>query len=179
MLKILVAFVASLFGVTSAFAEGFSDLHLRSFISLGFGVVLNAPDSWRETSGSQFFQVVDPVTNAQFTSSGYEAGEDLTLQHFASWRFSVVDQKMPYLKQVKVAYTLHGKAWEGIAAEYQGAFPGNPFESYYLVLCILKNKTAISFTITSPLDAFEKNEALYRWLLSNQLDVLKVVPVNG
>lgn len=179
MFRKLLALMATVIMPAPVLAEDFSGLHLRRFVSPGFGIVLNAPESWNENSDAQFFQVIDPATNAQFTSSGFAVGEDMTLQRFASARLSIVDRKTPYLKQVRAAYTLRGKTWEGTASEYQGAFPGNTFESHYLVLCILFNKTAISFTITAPVDAFKKNEALYRWLLINQLDIYKVVRVDG
>jgi len=83
------------------------------------------------------------------------------------------------MKQVKAPYRLQGKSWVGIAAEYRGTLPGNPCESHYLVLCILTDRVAISFTIAAPSESFANNEGLYRWLLQNHLEIVRIVRSDG
>jgi hypothetical protein len=175
MWKKIAAFIVGAFSVTAAGADEFSRIKLRQFVSLGWGVVFNAPESWQDASTEQFFQVIDIANDAQFTSSGYGFEPGATLQDFAAARLSAVDKRMKFLKSVKAPYQLQGKFGEGIAAEYRGVYPDNDFESHYLVLCILTKNVAVSFTITAPVKSFSKNEDLYRWLLVNQLDVYKVI----
>lgn len=178
MLKKIIATIFSFLLIGQASAEDFSTIRLHHFFSLGSGLVFSAPDTWQDTS-DEFFQVVDPTTGAQFTSSAYRTDGSATLQEFAAVRLSAVDEMMPYLKLVKHPYQLKGKSWVGTVAEYKGHFPSNLFESHYLVLCIVIDRVAISFTITAPVEVFVKNEPFYRWLLENQLKIAKVVYSEG
>lgn len=154
----------------------FQNLKLHNFISRGFGFLLKAPRSWQDRSNDKLFQVVDPQTNTQFTASGYQ-NPGITLEKWAEARLAVVNQAMPYLHQLKAPYTFNGASWTGIAAEYGGVFPDTEEESHYLVLCLMTEKSVISFTITAQTEAFVENEALYRWLLETQLDFVEVVYV--
>jgi len=81
----------------------------------------------------------------------------------------VVEEKMPFLKEICGAYQIAGVNWTGFAAEYEGNFPGNGYQSHYLVLCLSREKDLISFTITANSEIFEKNSNLYNWLLRNAL----------
>lgn len=152
---------------------GFSSLKLRPFASPGFGLVLNAPESWRDNSDESLFQVVDPATDAEFTASAYE-NSGMTLQAWADARLAVVEKAMPFLKQIKAPCEVKGAGWTGIAAQYQGSFAGRDYESRYLVLCLVTERVLISFTVTARIPEFTANEALYRWLLEHQTHVYQV-----
>lgn len=149
-------------------AGDFAAIKLRRFVSPGFGIVLEAPEDWVENSDQQFFQVIDPAAACQFTASAYE-NPGQTLEEWASTRLSVVDEQMPYLQPLGQPFPLNGKSWTGIAAEYRGVFPGNNYQSHYLVLCLCTEKVVISFTVTAELNNYMANESLYRWLLAEKL----------
>jgi hypothetical protein len=154
--------------------DDFSKLKLRKFLSRGFGLILKAPKSWQDRSDENFFQVVDPETGTQFTASGYK-NSGASLQQWSEARLAVVDHEMPYLSQVKAPYSATGINWTGIAAEYRGIFPDVEEKSHYLVLCLHTEKMVISLTVTAQADLFAQNEALYRWLLEKQLDMVEVI----
>jgi len=154
-------------------ATAFSAPKLRRFVSPGFGLALNAPESWLDKSDKRVFQVVDPRTDAQFTASAYE-NHGLSLEQWAAARLSLVEKATPYLRQVRAPYQLEAKSHPGIAAEYQGRFPGADEESRHLVLCLSTKQFLVSVTLTVRAAALSENEALYRWLLQEQLDLYKV-----
>jgi len=147
-------------------------LKLREFVSPAFGMVFKAPESWQGTSKGLLFGVHDPQADIQFTASAY-AIQVISVEDWATLRFLAVDSKMPYLKQVIAPYELKGKGWSGIAAEYQGTFPNEDFETCYLVLCLKNGEIWISFTRVASAQTFAENEGLYRWLLQNQLTLRK------
>lgn len=159
-------------------AEDFSRLNLRKFVSPTIGLVFDAPASWHDNSDEDLFQVIDPQTDTQFAASAYE-NPGLSLQQWGTARLGMVNTKMPFLRPVTAPYEMKGVAWTGIAAEYRGVFPGNDYETYYLVLCLRTDELTISFTIAARNGAFEKNHALYYWLLRRQLDIYKVERVSA
>jgi hypothetical protein len=146
---------------------------LRPFASPGFGLVLNAPESWRDNSDENLFQVVDPATETEFTASAYE-NSGMGLQAWADARLAVVEKGMPYLWQIKAPYQVKGAGWIGRAAEYQGTFPGRDYESRYLVLCLVTDRGLISFTVTASVAEFAAHEALYRRLLEQHTHVYRI-----
>lgn len=156
----------------------FSSLKLHQFVSLGLGVILNAPESWEDASSEELFQVIDPATGAQFTASGYE-NPGVSLPQWAEARLSAVAKGMPFLREVKAPCEMKGVAWTGIVAEYLGIFPESEYESHYLVLCLQSDRVVISFTITAHVEIFAEHEPLYRWLLQNQLDLYQVKKISN
>lgn len=131
-------------------------------------MVFKAPESWQETSEGLLFGVHDPQADIQFTASAY-AIQVVSVEDWATLRFLAVDAEMPCLKQVIAPYELKAGGWSGIAAEYQGKFPNEEFETRYLVLCLKNGEIWISFTLVASARTFAENEGLYRWLLQNQL----------
>jgi hypothetical protein len=154
-------------------ADEFSGLKLRRFISPCFGVVLNAPQNWQENSNEQLFQIIDPLTDTQFTASGFE-NPGMALLQWADALFSSSAKGMPFLKAIKAPYAVEGVDWSGLAAEFQGTFPDRDYQSHYLVLCLCSEKVLVSFTVTARVAAFAENEAFYRWLLQTQLALYQV-----
>jgi TPR repeat protein len=86
---------------------------------------------------------------------------------------------MPFMRQVRAPYAVNGTAGEGIAAEFTGIFPDNEAPSYFLVLCLLTETVAISFTVTASVPGFESRQELYRNLIENNLQVYDVINTGG
>lgn len=154
----------------------FDAIKLRPFLSSGFGLLLNAPESWVETSTQQFFQVIDPNTNAQFTASAYQ-NPGIGLEEWAGARLGAVAGEMPYLGLVNGPTELHGPNWKGILAEYRGVFPERDYVSCYLVLCLRTEDRVISFTVTADVSTFEQYRQFYSWLLTKNLSFCEVFPM--
>ena len=161
---------------SNATPEQFEKLALKSFFSPAFGLVFSAPVNWRQIDDAKYFQVVDPLTGAEFTASAY-ANNGLFLEQWATLRTSIVAQEMPYLKCVRNSYGVKGRHVSGIASDYQGVFPDSGKNRHYLVLCLRTEKFLISFTLTAAVEDFEQHEMFYRWLLQNKLDIYSVVVV--
>jgi hypothetical protein len=152
--------------------SAFSHIKLKTFASLGIGIVFTAPDSWIENDDQDCFQVVDPVTGSEFAASSYE-NPGLFLEQWNTLRNEIVEKQMPYLKRIRESYGVRGNHGGGIATEYQGVFPGSGLTRHYLVLSLRSDTIVTSFSITASLEAFSAQESFYRWLLT-QLDVYKV-----
>lgn len=144
---------------------------LRPFVSPGSGLLFNAPEEWEETSDADYFQVIDPATDAQFTASAYQ-NPGLDPRQWADARFAVVGNEMPFLTLARMPYAIQGSPWVGFAAEYRGVFPGQTRESHYLLLCLHTQQKLISFTITASREIFAQNEDLYRRLLAQHLHLM-------
>lgn len=157
--------------------EDFSGVILQRYFSPATGIVFNAPEAWVETADEQTFQLRDPQTNMQCTASGFD-NPGRSVQQWADTRFAAIAETMPHLRLVTGAHRIMGADWgdrvQGIAAEYQGVFPDSDEESHYLVVCLRTDQVVISLTICAHKPAFAAQEAFYRWLLLNQLDVADV-----
>lgn len=162
--------------LSNSTVDTYEKLSFKTFFSPTFGLVIDAPDTWIEVDDPQFLQIVDPTTDTQLTASAYE-NNGVWLEQWANIRFSIVDQQMPYLQNVKESYGVKGKNVSGIASDYKGVFPDSGLERYYLVMCLRTDAFLISITITTSPEVFEKNEKFYRWLLQNQLDIYEVKTV--
>lgn len=154
--------------------DKFAEIPLTLFISPGFGLAFDAPEVWEDSSNNDYFQVIDPQTNTQFTASAYK-NPGVPLSEWANVRLSGAMTAMPFLREVKAPYPFEGVSWTGIVAEYRGYFPQCDYESHYLVLCLRTEKMVISFTITATIQAFTENEAFYRWLLQRKVRILEMV----
>lgn len=154
----------------------FSNHKLRRFISPALGLVFNAPVHWQEDADSQYFSVGDPQTGAHLTASGYE-NPGMTLAQWAQARLGTITQAMPFLRVIEPPREMQGAAWTGIIAEYQGVFPEHDEESRYVVLCLRTDASLFSVTFSASGEDFERNAALYRWLLQTQLELYSVVKV--
>ena len=84
-------------------------------------------------------------------------------------RFSVLAEKMAYLKPYRAPYSLATAAGPAIAAEFRGLVPGDADPTHQLVLCLRPLVGAVSLSITSSIADFERHQALYLWLLQTQL----------
>jgi hypothetical protein len=157
----------------AAVPQDFSQLKLRPFVSLGFGLVFNAPEAWEDRGSQDHFQVVEPGTGTQFTASAYQS-PGATLEQWMQSRLGAVEKGMPFLRRVKAPYELQCPAGTGVAAEYRGVFPQTDYETHYLVLCLVRGTLALSFTVSARSEVFGRQEALYRWLLQNQLDIYEL-----
>ncbi|WP_377703936.1 hypothetical protein [Pseudoduganella sp. UC29_71] len=170
-------------------APDFSALQLKRFASPGIGIVLDAPTAWRDSSDGHAYQLFDLAGGSQLTAIGV-ANTSLTVHDWNELRLSKVAEEMPWLKQVKRPYRLEGENWgmrvQGVATEYQGAFPGLAAHagadaaedglSHHLVLSLWTRQALACLTIHAPAAAFRQNEALYRWLLQTQLSVQEHPP---
>ncbi|SFV01855.1 hypothetical protein [Pseudoduganella namucuonensis] len=152
----------------------FSTLLLSRYASGGTGVIINAPEAWHASTDGHTFQLLDEASGAQFTAVGI-ANSGHTVQEWTEQRLRTVEEDMPYMRQVRGPYALKGADWgarvQGIAAEYRGILPGTNEYSHYLVLSLRTELSLVCLTLGARAAAFDANEALYRWLLENQLDV--------
>jgi hypothetical protein len=151
----------------------FANIKYKTYASPGFGLVLDAPDSWIEGNDETCFQLIDPSNGTEITASAYQ-NQGLWLEQWANYRFSIIDQGMPYLTCVKPSYGIRGRNVSGIAADYCGVFPDSGKDRYYLVYCLRTDDTLISLTITADRAVFFENEELYRSLLTDKLDIYGV-----
>lgn len=151
----------------------FANIKYKTYASPGFGLVLDAPDSWIEGEDETCFQLVDPENGTEITASAYQ-NQGLWLEQWANYRFSVVDQGMPYLKCAKPSYGIRGTQVSGIASDYCGVFPESEKDRYYLVYCLRTDDKLISLTITADKEVFLENEEFYRSLLTDKLDIYTV-----
>eukprot|EP01034_Spumella_vulgaris_P032290 gene32290-39869_t len=155
-------------------APDFSALPLKRYASPGIGIVLNAPHSWHDNVDGHVYQLFDIASGSHLASIGV-ANTSLTVHDWNELRLRKVAEEMPWLKQVKRPYRLEGENWgmrvQGVASEYQGAFPGMDEISHYLVLSLWTRQALVCLTIHAPAAAFKAQEALYRWLLQTQLSV--------
>jgi hypothetical protein len=145
----------------------------REFVSPGFGLVLSAPANFEDRSDERFFQVVDPDTGAEFTGAAY-AGLASDLASWAEIRFDGVLTGLPFLREAAAPKAVQGGFGEGIVAEYEGQFVDENEPGRYLVLCFLSGSTAVSFTASVPLRAWNANEGLYRQLMTERLSCFTV-----
>lgn len=164
-------------------APDFSALPLKRFASPGIGIVLNAPQTWRDNVDGHVYQLFDIPSGSQLAAIGV-ANTSLTVHDWNELRLRKVAEEMPWLKQVKRPYRLEGENWgmrvQGVATEYQGAFPGldqaSNAISHYMVLSLWTRQALVCLTIHAPAAAFKEHEALYRWLLQTQLSVQEHPP---
>jgi len=164
-------------------APDFSALPLKRFASSGIGIVLNAPQTWRDNVDGHVYQLFDIPSGSQLAAIGV-ANTSLTVHDWNELRLRKVAEEMPWLRQVKRPYRLEGENWgmrvQGVATEYQGAFPGldeaSNAISHYMVLSLWTRQALVCLTIHAPAAAFKENEALYRWLLQTQLSVQEHPP---
>lgn len=165
--------------VIEAEAPDFSGMVLQRFASPGIGIVLNAPEAWRASSEGHVYHLFDLHSGSQLSAIGVP-NSSLTVQDWSELRVRKVAEEMPWLKQVKRPYKLEGEHWgegtQGIAAEYRGTFPGMDGPSRYLVLSLWTRRALACLTINAPADAFDADDALYRWLLQTQLSVQETPP---
>lgn len=161
----------------SAPGGDFSRLTLQRYSSPSTGIVFHAPEAWEETADEETFQLLDPQTQALFTASGFD-NPGRSARQWADSRYAAVADGMPFLRMVAGAHNIQGADWgdrvQGIVAEYRGVFPDNTEESHYLLACLRTGQAVATLSIRAPAPVFAANEALYRWLLLNQLDLCDV-----
>ena len=163
-------------------APDFSALPLKRFASPGIGIVLNAPQTWRDNVDGHVYQLFDIPSGSQLAVIGV-TNTSLTVHDWNELRLRKVAEEMPWLKQVRRPYRLEGENWgmrvQGVATEYQGTFPGLDQAanavSHYMLLSLWTRQALVCLTIHAPATAFRENEALYRWLLQTQLSVQEPV----
>lgn len=158
----------------------FSTLVLAHHVSPGPGIAINAPEAWHASMDGDTFQLLDTASGACLRAVGVTSSA-LSVREWAGQRFRWVVEDMPYLRQVRAPYQMEGADWDarvqGVASEFRGTFPGTGVYSHYLVLCLRSARSLICLTVHAPAAVFEANESLYRWLLSNQLDVCDAAPL--
>lgn len=157
----------------------FSGLALRRFASPGIGIVLNAPAAWRSHHDGHVYHLHDMASGSQLSAIGV-ANSNLTVQDWNELRVRKVAEEMGWLRPARRPYQLEGGQWgprmRGIATEYQGTLPGLEQPSRYLLLSLWTPQALACLTIHAPASAFERHEALYRWLLRTQLSVQERAP---
>lgn len=158
----------------------FSTLVLAHHVSPGPGIAINAPEAWLASMDGDTFQLLDEASGACLRAIGVTSSA-LSVREWAGQRFRWVAEDMPYLRQVRAPYHMEGAGWDervqGVVSEFRGTFPGTGVYSHYLVLCLRSSRSLICLTVHAPAAVFDANESLYRWLLSQQLDVCDAAPV--
>jgi hypothetical protein len=156
----------------------FSTLVLCHHVSPGPGIAINTPEAWHASMDGDTFQLLDEAGGTCVRAVGVTSAA-LSIREWTGQRLRWVAEDMPYLRQVRAPYRMEGAGWgdrvQGVAAEYRGTFPGTGVYSHYLVLCLRSARSLVCLTVHAPAAVFDANEALIRWLLSNQLDVCDAV----
>ncbi|MBC7452850.1 MAG: DUF805 domain-containing protein [Massilia sp.] len=141
----------------------------RSISMPKIGLELFVPAAWSERGTAKGLRFVDDNTEAVIEASGlHRAG--VPIAQWLGMRLELVRHEMGYLRRDGASYGLDGEGWrqriEGMAAEFTGVFPGDDYESRYLVACFCNDGTVASITIKARAESFEQERALYQWLLS-------------
>ena len=141
---------------------------LLRFESASYGLALDAPASWQDESDEEYFQVVDPETDTQFTASAF-TNPGVTRAQWTDARLASTEKGMPFLRPAAPRHEVQGAGWTATCAEYTGTFPEAEHESRYLVLCLWSEGRVLSMSVLAKADVFAAQEALYRWLLQEHL----------
>lgn len=141
----------------------------RSVANPAIGLSFFVPGAWVEKRNTRSTFYTDLASGTKVEVSGAHR-PNLTLGQFMTQRLGQVGHDMPYLRQADVPYQIDGDDWRGkirgMATEFTGTFPGDDFESRYLLACIWTEGTVVWFGIRVAADEFENQHAIYKWLLS-------------
>lgn len=141
----------------------------RSVANPAIGLSFFVPGAWVEKRNTRSTFYTDLASGTKLEVSGAHR-PNLTLGQFMTQRLGQVGHDMPYLRQADVPYQIDGDDWRGkirgMATEFTGTFPGDDFESRYLLACIWTEGTVVWFGIRVAADEFENQHAVYKWLLS-------------
>ena len=141
----------------------------RSVANPAIGLSFFVPGAWVEKRNTRSTFYTDLASGTKVEVSGAHR-PNLTLGQFMTQRLGQVGHDMPYLRQADVPYQIEGDDWRGkirgMATEFTGTFPGDDFESRYLLACIWTEGTVVWFGIRVAADEFENQHAIYKWLLS-------------
>lgn len=141
----------------------------RSVTLPKIGLAFFVPFEWSETATATGLRFLDDAAQAVIEASGFQR-PNVPLNQWLGMRLDLVRHEMRYLRQDGASYGLDGADWrdrvKGMATEFTGVFPGDDFESRYLVACICNDGVLASITIKARADTFELDRALYKWLLS-------------
>ena len=133
------------------------------------GLDFFVPAAWTESASTTGLRFVDAERQSTVEVSGFHR-PGLSMAQWLEMRTTLVQHEMRYLTQDGNAYPFEGDTWrgrvKGMATEFTGTFPGDTFESRYLVACIWTDGILAAITIRAPAAVFEQNRALYKWLLS-------------
>jgi len=141
----------------------------RSVANPAIGLSFFVPGAWVEKRNTRSTFYTDLASGTKLEVSGAHR-PGMTLGQFMTQRLGQVGHDMPYLRQADVPYQIDGDDWRGkirgMATEFTGTFPGEDFESRYLLACIWTEGTVVWFGIRVAADEFENQHAIYKWLLS-------------
>jgi hypothetical protein len=151
----------------------FNHLQLRPFTNRTVGLVLHAPEDWRDVSEGELFRIQHAGTDTWITAS-LNRSPGVELAVWAELRFGAIADKMAYFQPHGTPYSLETAAGAAIVAEFRGTVPGDADPTHQLVLCLRPEIGALSLNITAAVDEFERHRSLYQWLLRTQLRLLDV-----
>lgn len=141
----------------------------RSVSVAKIGLEYFVPADWRESSLPTGSRYHDESTGSVIEATGFHR-PNVSLTQWVGMRLGLVQHEMRYLRQDGASYDIDGEGWrdrvKGQATEFVGTFPGDDFESRYMVACIRVEGTLVSVAIRAPADVFDQNRALYKWFLS-------------
>ena len=132
------------------------------------GLEFFVPGEWTESATTTGLRFTDQGRRTTVEASGFHR-PNLSMAQWLDMRLTLVGHEMRYLTQDGQSYPFEGESWRsrvnGMATEFTGTFPGDDFESRYLVACVWTDGVLAAITIRAPADVFEQNRALYKWLL--------------
>lgn len=142
------------------------------------GLEFFVPGHWRESRNLKSLRFNDPDGATAVEASGSHR-HGVSLAQWQEMRLALVKHEMRYLKQDGESYPFDGDNWrdrvKGVVTEFTGTFPGDEGESRYLVACVRIDGAVASIAIRAPLEEFERNRALYKWLLG-RVDMVAASP---
>jgi hypothetical protein len=145
---------------------------LTRFVNPWNGLAISAPACWQDNCSPDYFQVIDPETDTQFTGTVYDSSGEPNNFAWTKMRYTVVVERMPYLMFSGYFQNIETSRWDGMLAEYEGVFPSGEVVRKYVVFTFIKNNKCVSFSITADKEIYEKNKKLYLDIVGGTLDLL-------
>jgi uncharacterized membrane protein YhaH (DUF805 family) len=132
------------------------------------GLEFFIPGNWTDSTSATGLRFADPATGCTAEASGFQRA-GLSMAQWLDMRLTLVRHEMRHLSQDGESYPFEGDNWrarvKGMATEFSGTFPGDAHESRVLVAAIWTDGVVASIMIRAPAEQFERQRALYKWLL--------------
>jgi hypothetical protein len=120
------------------------------------------PTDWGMDAGENF-RANGPNDSPSLSVSAYRIDQQLSLTEFASARYQGV-LAMGFYHQVGGERALSASG--GVVREYEGVWPGENFNTYYVVACKCAGSVYACLSITTAKTNYTANRVLYEKIIS-------------